>query len=266
MDIFRDTRIFQECGFGSPDEEKTDGNIVFRRDLSRQRMIDEFKTFRRSVNKNDDVLLYFMGHGITSDGDMYLVPTDAPQPPTLDASNVDEHCVPLSHLISGVSEAGARVKIFIIDACQEKLDSPVVGITIPTNQSKMGPSSSTSSSQTPMAVTRRTPVGSPRMKTKVKHTRSSKEGTNVYTLFATSRDTTAISGDDSTWFGECFLKVIRKPDTMLLNFAPRIRKMMTTGSDYKRDDQDGGLGDRQVCETNDTISDTRLFSWKFIVY
>jgi len=56
----------------------------------------------------DVLLIYFAGHGITVDGESYLVPEDGSEPRT---------CIPMAWVQEQMHGAMARSKILIVDAC-----------------------------------------------------------------------------------------------------------------------------------------------------
>lgn len=86
--------------------------------VSSEAFWNEFRNFRKQLNKGDDVLLYFSGHAVLSGGKTYLLPTDAQD--TLTVDNV-RSCISLDELVTKIAQREPRLKIFCIDACADKI-------------------------------------------------------------------------------------------------------------------------------------------------
>ena len=52
-------------------------DVTLRMDRDRQAMLADMREFIRGVGRNDEVVLFFSGHGLRLDGRNYLAPTDA---------------------------------------------------------------------------------------------------------------------------------------------------------------------------------------------
>merc|ERR1712159_969224 len=95
-----------------------------RHDLKRAQMLLELDRFCMEIQKDDDILFYYCGHGMSYGGDTFLVPTDATYPITPD--NVTEMCINIHELRINISRRGARLKLLCIDACAQ-----LVGVVTP---------------------------------------------------------------------------------------------------------------------------------------
>lgn len=62
----------------------------------------------------EDILFYFAGYGVNSQGLSYLVPADAPEP---DDANINQKCIKMKNVMRNLSDKKPRLKLFIIDAC-----------------------------------------------------------------------------------------------------------------------------------------------------
>jgi hypothetical protein len=75
--------------------------------------------FANSLGPDDTALLHFSGHGVEIEGENYLLPADAPLPAEGGPALVKSEALAMNALIQQIAESGARVRIFIIDACRD---------------------------------------------------------------------------------------------------------------------------------------------------
>jgi hypothetical protein len=71
---------------------------------------------RRLRSKGGVGVLYYAGHSLQVEGRAYLVPVDAR---ILDETSVASSCVEVAGLLSALEEAGNRLNVVFLDACQE---------------------------------------------------------------------------------------------------------------------------------------------------
>ena len=70
------------------------------------------------IQVGDEVVFYFSGHGVSVDGQNYLLPIDIPQViPSLEHS-LSKEAFSEDEIISLLQKKGARVSVLIIDACR----------------------------------------------------------------------------------------------------------------------------------------------------
>ncbi len=74
--------------------------------------------FRRALKPGDAALVHFSGHGVEVKGHNLLLPSDIPATPAGEEDYLIEEAIDLGGLIDRVSDSGATVRIFIIDACR----------------------------------------------------------------------------------------------------------------------------------------------------
>lgn len=84
--------------------------------------------FVESVEKNDDVVVYYSGHGVEVDGQNYIVPSDVPNPSTIRTTMALRGAlIRLSEMVDEVTERGVNASIWILDACRDDPFAIVTG-------------------------------------------------------------------------------------------------------------------------------------------
>lgn len=75
--------------------------------------------FSRSLEPGDTALFHFSGHGVEVGGANLLLARDVPIPvPEADDLLIDE-AIDLTRLMARISDSGASIRIFVIDACRD---------------------------------------------------------------------------------------------------------------------------------------------------
>lgn len=82
-------------------------------------LVDQFSD---EAAKGDVAIFYYSGHGIQLNGVNYLVPSDAN--PVDGATDVPKQMVDASFVLSTLNDAGSRLKILILDACEDNPFAP----------------------------------------------------------------------------------------------------------------------------------------------
>jgi hypothetical protein len=84
--------------------------------------------FVESVEKNDDVVVYYSGHGVEVDGANYIVPSDVPNPSTIHTTTALRGALMrLSEMVDAITERGVNASIWILDACRDDPFAIVTG-------------------------------------------------------------------------------------------------------------------------------------------
>ena len=102
MDI---SKAFQQLGF----EVTTITNADYKK------MLNSFSAFTKNLQKNDVVVFYYSGHGISYDGKNYLIPTDAS---ITCLEEVEENALTLGRLMTSVEAKNVKNSFVFLDACR----------------------------------------------------------------------------------------------------------------------------------------------------
>jgi hypothetical protein len=90
--------------------EKLDFEVTVGSDLNRDEMEKEIREFASRLGSSDLALFYFAGHGIQFKQENYLLPVDYDS-----GSDVTTHAVPLSSVRGSLEQAGAKVRVLVLD-------------------------------------------------------------------------------------------------------------------------------------------------------
>ncbi len=86
--------------------------------VARRDMNSALASFTGKIEKNDEVLFFFSGHGIAVRGENYLLPTDVPAVAPGQEGFITREAFAEDEIIRSIQNAGARVAILILDACR----------------------------------------------------------------------------------------------------------------------------------------------------
>ncbi|MBM3561230.1 MAG: hypothetical protein FJX53_15430, partial [Alphaproteobacteria bacterium] len=95
--------------------------VTVAKDATRRQMAAAILGFRRSLVPGDEAVVFYAGHGLQVRGQNRLLPVDA------DPQGEDEvvfEVVALDEVLRGLTEAGARAALVLLDACR---DNPFEG-------------------------------------------------------------------------------------------------------------------------------------------
>ncbi len=85
------------------------------RDMTRE----IFATFISKINRDDEVLFYYAGHGIEIRSRNYLLATDIPKVKPGSERFVTKEAFAVDEIIQAIQEKGTRLAILILDACRD---------------------------------------------------------------------------------------------------------------------------------------------------
>lgn len=88
------------------------------KNLDRRAMNSAIAAFTAKIEKDDEVLFFFSGHGISVRGENYLLPTDVPAVTPGQEGFITREAFAEEEIITSIKERGARVAILILDACR----------------------------------------------------------------------------------------------------------------------------------------------------
>ena len=89
--------------------------VIAQDDLSREQFWGVIDKVKGRMNKGDELVFYFAGHGVQIGANQYLLPVDIPVPDS--DRQVERSAIPLVEVLDSFSDA--RVSVFVIDACRD---------------------------------------------------------------------------------------------------------------------------------------------------
>jgi hypothetical protein len=89
------------------------------RDSDRRSFNRRLSDFLNKIKPGAIVYFHFSGHGVSIDGDSFLIPADMDLPRAGDREFVKREAIRLSELIDSFKNAQAQARIMVIDACRE---------------------------------------------------------------------------------------------------------------------------------------------------
>ena len=84
-------------------------------DATREDFLTKFNDFVDKINRDDTVLIYYAGHGVQANGVNYILPLDFGGA----AGDLAKQGVRLDTMIQQVGKRFPKLKIFVLDACQD---------------------------------------------------------------------------------------------------------------------------------------------------
>lgn len=94
-------------------------SVDLLRDADRRTFNRTLSAFLNKIKPGAIVYFHFSGHGISLDGDSYLIPADMELPRAGDREFVKREAIRLSELIESFRAAQAQARVLVIDACRE---------------------------------------------------------------------------------------------------------------------------------------------------
>lgn len=85
-------------------------------DLTERAMLDAIRLFSSKVNRGDEVLFFYAGHGVQLGSSNYLLPVDIRGQ---DSRQVRDEAVDLQRVLTDMDERGAKLTLAVIDACRD---------------------------------------------------------------------------------------------------------------------------------------------------
>lgn len=93
-------------------------NVMKEINASRRTMDNRLNELNSRIEAGDEVVVFFAGHGISVQGQNYLLPTDIPKIRPGQERSVTKEAFSENEIIKILQERGAKVSILIIDACR----------------------------------------------------------------------------------------------------------------------------------------------------
>jgi len=97
--------------------------VTLNKDVQRNEFNSHWQTFINSIRGDDEVAIYFAGHGIEIDGQNYLLPRNIPNVKYGREAQIKRESISLQDLLLDLRDRKPRVSLVILDACR---DHPLV--------------------------------------------------------------------------------------------------------------------------------------------
>jgi tetratricopeptide (TPR) repeat protein len=97
--------------------------LTTARDTTLDGLIHGFDGFRKTIAKDDMVVLFFAGHGMGLPDGTYLVPSDVREASLQVEASAKRAAISEDELTAGLRKARARIVVAVIDACRNDLFS-----------------------------------------------------------------------------------------------------------------------------------------------
>ena len=98
--------------------QKLDFNVSLYKNLSRKKFNINFQKFLMQLNKGDDVLFFFAGHGVALRNNEYLLPIDVPSAGPGQEILLKGESIPVHTILDALENRGVRLSMLILDACR----------------------------------------------------------------------------------------------------------------------------------------------------
>ncbi len=90
--------------------------VSLRRDLTYRKMVVAFEEFYDKVKAGDELVVFYAGHGLSTDRGAYLLPTDIEGDTQ---SQVEKMSYSVNTMLDELDRMKARVSVLIVDACRD---------------------------------------------------------------------------------------------------------------------------------------------------
>jgi hypothetical protein len=95
-------------------------SISTRGQTTYKELLKSWTAFLKTVNKNDEVVVYYSGHGVDIRGANLLVPSDSPTMDQIGSENLLlKYLIPFQSLFIDLENYQVSIQVWIIDACRE---------------------------------------------------------------------------------------------------------------------------------------------------
>jgi tetratricopeptide (TPR) repeat protein len=101
--------------------------LTTQRQTSLETIIQGFDEFKKTVAKDDMVVLFYAGHGMALSDGTYLVPSDVRETSLQAEATARRVAISETELTDGLQRAGAGIVVAVIDACRNDLFSRATG-------------------------------------------------------------------------------------------------------------------------------------------
>jgi hypothetical protein len=79
-------------------------------------LVDAMSAFYASIDRGDEVVVFFAGHGVQTKNGSYLIPTDVK---VATEAQIEQRSIELNRILESLKDAGAAFSLVLIDACRD---------------------------------------------------------------------------------------------------------------------------------------------------
>lgn len=195
--------------------------LVYDFDLQSEKMHKLFQRFKSDIEEGDELLIYFSGHGVQVNSEIYLTPVDSKND-SLPA--VINHFVNLDKEMDEMLACGAKMVVAIVDACrnQYRIDYQSLAEQVYISGVQDG-----------LEMTQELSENAANSSKQFITSTNSRGAQGKAVLFATSHNTSAIEYGDMTngIFTHFFLKEVVKPGRTITEVIERVRGLVSEYTD-----------------------------------
>lgn len=93
--------------------------VLRAKNATRREMNVQIESFTAKLEKGDEALFFFAGHGVEIAGRNYLLPVDIPAAKPGKEDFVKAESVPVDEILDRIRSRGTRVSVLVLDACRD---------------------------------------------------------------------------------------------------------------------------------------------------
>jgi len=93
-------------------------DLIAAENLTRRGMNEKLQEFAAKLDRGDEALFFFAGHGVQLSGQNFLLPTDIPNARPDQESFVRYEAIGVYQVLDIIRGRGSRVAILVLDACR----------------------------------------------------------------------------------------------------------------------------------------------------
>jgi len=93
-------------------------SVILQKNLNRRSFNQNLQLFLSQLKAGDEALLFYAGHGVEIQGQIYLLPTDIPDATPGQESFVKSEAIGVNNVIDEIGRRKVRLSMLILDACR----------------------------------------------------------------------------------------------------------------------------------------------------
>jgi Caspase domain len=93
--------------------------VIRGENLSRAEMVANIVKLSGRFGRGDAVFFFYAGHGVTSQGENYLLPSSVPAAMTSEDESAEHQALSEAQILSDLKASGAELAILVVDACRK---------------------------------------------------------------------------------------------------------------------------------------------------